>query len=64
MSHIQTRKEVRAVMSQQMLLVRAREQELLDEVDVIMNHKERTLEHQQQTLYRNICGFTVILRRV
>ncbi|RCN30546.1 hypothetical protein ANCCAN_23677 [Ancylostoma caninum] len=50
----QARKEVRAVMSQQMLLVRAREQELLDEIDVIMNHKERTLEHQQQTLYRNI----------
>ncbi|VDM68421.1 unnamed protein product [Strongylus vulgaris] len=41
-------------MSQQMLLLRAREQELLDELDVIMNHKESKLELQQQSLYRNI----------
>ncbi|KAK5971831.1 hypothetical protein GCK32_013477 [Trichostrongylus colubriformis] len=50
----QTRKEIRAVMSQQMLLVRAREQELLDELDVIMSYRERSLENQQQSLYRNI----------
>ncbi|CAJ0591120.1 unnamed protein product [Cylicocyclus nassatus] len=50
----QARKEVRAVMSQQMMLLRAREQELLDELDVIMNHKESKLELQQQSLYRNI----------
>ncbi|EYB92953.1 hypothetical protein Y032_0188g1154 [Ancylostoma ceylanicum] len=60
----QARKEVRAVMSQQMLLVRAREQELLDEIDVIMNHKERTLEHQQQTLYRNIWECKQALEKV
>ncbi|KIH60109.1 hypothetical protein ANCDUO_09645 [Ancylostoma duodenale] len=51
-------------MSQQMLLVRAREQELLDEIDVIMNHKERTLEHQQQTLYRNIWECKQALEKV
>ncbi|VDO65894.1 unnamed protein product [Haemonchus placei] len=50
----QARKEIRAVMSQQMLLIRAREQELLDELDVIMNCRERTLESQQQSLYKNI----------
>uniref|UniRef100_A0A7I4YUB6 GTD-binding domain-containing protein n=1 Tax=Haemonchus contortus TaxID=6289 RepID=A0A7I4YUB6_HAECO len=50
----QARKEIRAVMSQQMLLIRAREQELLDELDVIMNCRERSLESQQQSLYRNI----------
>lgn len=50
------------MMSQQMLLIRAREQELLDELDVIMNHRERSLEGQQQSLYRNICGSILYLR--
>ncbi|KJH52304.1 hypothetical protein DICVIV_01506 [Dictyocaulus viviparus] len=50
----QARKEIRSVMSQQMLLLRAREQELLDELDVITNYRERGLEHQQQLLYRSI----------
>ncbi|KHJ99330.1 hypothetical protein OESDEN_00671 [Oesophagostomum dentatum] len=57
----QARKEVRAVMSQQMLLIRAREQELLDELDVIMNHKDGKLELQQQSLYKSICMLLVFI---
>ncbi|KAK6754941.1 hypothetical protein RB195_013737 [Necator americanus] len=60
----QARKDVRAVMSQQMLLVRAREQELLDELDVIMSHRERTLENQQQSLYKNIWECKQALEKV
>ncbi|VDL77437.1 unnamed protein product [Nippostrongylus brasiliensis] len=60
----QARKEVRSVMSQQMLLIRAREQELLDELDVIMNHRETNIEHQQQILYRKIWECKQLLEKL
>uniref|UniRef100_A0A0K0CVM1 Myosin heavy chain-related protein n=1 Tax=Angiostrongylus cantonensis TaxID=6313 RepID=A0A0K0CVM1_ANGCA len=47
----QTRKDVKAVISEQMLLLRAREQELMNELDMISSGRESALEYQQHSLY-------------
>ncbi|KAJ1368840.1 hypothetical protein KIN20_030181 [Parelaphostrongylus tenuis] len=50
----ETRKHIRSVMSQQMLLLHAREEELMEELYSIASQRERALEHQQQSLYKLI----------
>uniref|UniRef100_A0A1I7XUA6 COS domain-containing protein n=1 Tax=Heterorhabditis bacteriophora TaxID=37862 RepID=A0A1I7XUA6_HETBA len=50
----QVKKEIGDVISQQLSLIRAREQELLSELDAVFSYKENTLSRQQQQLHQKI----------